>query len=242
MKLYLDLNEYQSKKLFADVYNRSSFCRVKLYVLEYLLTYWHYDKVKNRRPFLCVDVDDTKRVYIINESGDKIISFVFDYNVRVKQEVEQNGNIISFLSIQAKNYNCEITPKLVADAQSIIQTHSDREDNLMTYTMLDFEEEAYDDRTLRFVENLLYCEPGYIRYDNSTQGYKPYYHPQYHFDINYSNDATFKFGLPNIIDVNKFIDLVNSQEKRPTLICEWQREQPPLKSKEVMKKIRNKRK
>ena len=238
MKIYLNLNEYQSKKLFADVVNRSTFCHVKLHVLEYLLTYWQNNK-DIRRPFICVDSEETKRAYIINENGDKIISFAFDYNVKVKQMVE-NGEESQALLIRMKNFNCEITPKLIADAQSLIQTHQAREDNLMIYTMLDFEEETYDDKTLRFIENLLYCEPGYIRYDNSTLGLKQYYHPQYHFDINYSN-GTYKFGLPGIIDVNKFIELINPNEKRPTLVCEWLCEMPPLKKRDIKKKFRQKR-
>ena len=66
-------------------------------------------------------------------------------------------------------------------------------------------------------KHLLTYEIGYVRYDNDIEGYKnalqrgkPKSHPHYHLDINMSNQATYKVGLPNSYSLDDFIYILDN--------------------------------
>ena len=67
-----------------------------------------------------------------------------------------------------------------------------------------------------FLRELLLMEDGYIRYDFDSEHFSEYKkrgedhkHPENHYDLFYSTQATFKLGLENKIKDTELIDLLN---------------------------------
>lgn len=67
------------------------------------------------------------------------------------------------------------------------------------------------------LKHLLTFELGYIRYDDDIEGYKnalrkgkPRSHPQFHIDVNSSNQATYKMGLSNPFSIEDFIYILDN--------------------------------
>jgi len=74
------------------------------------------------------------------------------------------------------------------------------------------------------IRHLLTYEIGYIRYDDDIRGFniaKAHQtldqHPRYHFDINYTNEATYKIGLTKSMTFNDFVYILNNQNDRKYL-------------------------
>jgi hypothetical protein len=57
--------------------------------------------------------------------------------------------------------------------------------------------------------SLLSEEFGYLRYDFDEKNENGKLHPLNHLDINYSNSATYKLGLENMLCEEDFIDVLN---------------------------------
>ena len=67
-----------------------------------------------------------------------------------------------------------------------------------------------------FLREILLSEDGYIRYDYDEKGYnlareegQEHRHPLHHYDIFYTNKATFKLGLHSSISESDFYHLLN---------------------------------
>lgn len=84
------------------------------------------------------------------------------------------------------------------------------------YTIFIEELEAFE---IDFSENNSYWtvikylwtfEPGYLRYDIDQEHENGHIHPVNHLDIFYSNANTFKLGLQTEIDIDYFIDILNT--------------------------------
>lgn len=56
---------------------------------------------------------------------------------------------------------------------------------------------------------LLSFEPGYLRFDHDVIRKEVGIHPEYHLDINYTNGASFKFGLTTFLRDVDFIDILD---------------------------------
>lgn len=66
-----------------------------------------------------------------------------------------------------------------------------------------------DNKIWKLLKKLLFLECGYLRFDYDEEYQNGDYHPINHYDIYYSNSNTFKLGLNETIDVEKFIDLLD---------------------------------
>ncbi len=62
---------------------------------------------------------------------------------------------------------------------------------------------------MRLYLELLILEDGYIRFEEDETREHPKIHPRFHFDIFYTNGATFKLGASNKTTLSSFIDLLN---------------------------------
>lgn len=57
-------------------------------------------------------------------------------------------------------------------------------------------------------------EAGYLRFDYDLKNAKGNIHPVNHLDINYSKDATYKIGLHERIEPEKFLQLLDNSKER----------------------------
>ena len=198
MELYLNLEKYQRAALFKTVKTPLDMVEVYLSVLEYI-QHWTGNK-QSKRPYLHVDLDKTKRVYLVDV--DKIISFGFDLNIKVKNvNTDTGGNYIN--GVYLSHYN--ITPKEVSEAKQLLYACK-----VLNYGLyLD----AFDDTIVisdaaqLLFEHLISFEWGYVRYDHDSANVKVGIHPEYHLDVNFSKISTYKFELNNKMKHEHMIDI-----------------------------------
>ncbi len=79
-----------------------------------------------------------------------------------------------------------------------------------------FSEDLYNDFQIRYIFKLINLlntfEIGYLRFDNDTDLVRidPVYHPQFHLDVNYTSNATYKIGLNNNLEAKLFEQLIDN--------------------------------
>lgn len=195
--------------------------KTKAHIIEILMEITRFILLQNDPEFI-VDNNDSKGkvvLYIDNMSrlfffsSDKYYSIVFPFYFLKESDKYK----IVFQS------NIEVTSQLISKVISIIKC-----DNFKAQCSLDFVEPICDlendcdENFWEFLRELLLMEDGYIRYDIDKENYdkavqngEEHKHPLNHYDIFYSNNATFKVGLLNRVDNYSFIDLldVNSECK-----------------------------
>lgn len=76
-------------------------------------------------------------------------------------------------------------------------------------SVFEFEDHQYIYEIWGLTKFLMLHEDGYIRYDYDTDNEDGKLHPLNHYDIFYTNNATFKLGLHHITNIDNFIDLLN---------------------------------
>ena len=62
--------------------------------------------------------------------------------------------------------------------------------------------------------NICMLEAGYLRFDYDSKNANGKVHPLNHLDINYSRDATYKIGLHERMEPEKFLQLLNNSQNR----------------------------
>lgn len=228
MKLFLKIEQYQARILFQEINNIQSFLAVKFKLLEYFKTCWH-GNISRQRPYACIDTD-LDRIYLVNSNEQKIISFIFGFNLKLKEEELKNEHN-AIIRIGYKTNASEITEKMISECQSILSDFTQREGNV--YWNLDMSsnlaEELPDEESIRLFEYVMMQEAGYIRYDDAVQDEKLPHHPRYHFDINYSRNAHYKIGLGEKITIEEMQFMFDPNTKCPFLqIKHNQFDKPPL--------------
>lgn len=219
LRLYLHIEPYQVNYIFRDISDRLSYLSVKLKVMEYIKAYWR-GNTNMSKPFICVDTD-LDRVFLVNQDAKKIVSFTFGYNVNTADlDLTKDTNAIS--RIGYKNQVTEITEKMVSECQSILSELAQRDDNIywgQDMSIGDTDDEI-DTNSIRLFEHLLLQEAGYLRYDDDpTREILPY-HPKYHIDVNYSNNAHYKIGLGKQTTIEDLWYMLNKRTKCPYLQIE----------------------
>lgn len=153
-------------------------------------------------------VDKMSRLFFTSDK--KSYSIVFPFNL-----YENNDEIhLSYKS------NIKVNSYLIAQAKSVISCNSFDDNCILGFadSLDDIRNQDDDDDLWFFLRELMLYEDGYIRYDNDPKGYQeakergtPHKHPLNHYDLFYTNGATFKIGLQKGINTKQFIDLLNRE-------------------------------
>lgn len=156
---------------------------------------------------------DMKRLfYKIGET--KIVSFVFPFSIEkvgngyhiydLKTGVDINSMVTSVLKnvinnddFKANNYSIIATEEVFHEAVSVLDWLSESE-KLDIWSIL---------------QDLFLFEPGYIRYDYDKSHENGKLHPLQHFDVNYTNDASFKLGLSKENGIEQMIKFINKKSE-----------------------------
>lgn len=185
--------------------------RSKVHVIEILMEALKYmiinpsingDEIKGK---MILKIDKMSRIFFFTQ--DKYFSLVFPFFVTFE------SNEYTFYS----NLVNRIDNKLISQIIEIIKC-----DEFKTNCSLDFVtpicefEENCNEFFWAFLRELLLMEDGYIRYDFDPEHFSEYKkrgeehkHPENHYDLFYSAQATFKLGLENKIKETELIDLLN---------------------------------
>ena len=129
---------------------------------------------------------------VIYQTKNKIFSINFPFSIKENGKLKYE-NLDTTLKIQFDNKIISSLIELLNEIDQIEQTLNYNDDN----------------KIWKLLKKLLFLECGYLRFDYDEEYQNGDYHPINHYDIYYSNSNTFKLGLNETIDVEKFIDLLD---------------------------------
>lgn len=149
-------------------------------------------------------IDKMSRLFFNSEN--KYYSIVFPFNL-----YQEDKDIkLSYL------HNISVDSYLISKTISAINCDEFNDNCILGFADSIFEYENESEEVWLFLKELMLLEDGYIRYDNDPIGFKeavdkgsPHKHPLYHYDLNYTNRASFKIGLQKAYSIDEFIDLLN---------------------------------
>jgi hypothetical protein len=172
-----------------------------------ILTYGEISARPNNN-YIVLRIDKMKRLFFIIEN--KIFSFNFPFNVEVKEG--ENNPIIydSITDLEISGKNLAVLKSafeelfLEKENQGILDLDSE-----LFQIMENFEMKPNKDEIWEILKRLLVFEAGYLRFDYDDERQNGMLHPLNHLDINYSSDSTFKIGLNDTINCDRFIDILD---------------------------------
>lgn len=200
--------------VFKDTFFPKERIKTKIQVINILLEASRYillnQKIRKRDSSgeIKLVIDKMSRLFFTSDSKSYSIAFpfsIYEFEGNIKLSFKNNINVNAYLISQTKsaincnsfNDNCVLG---FADSLDDLQNQDEEEDLWF------------------FLRELMIYEDGYVRYDNDPIGFKeasekgvPHKHPLDHYDLFYSNSATFKIGLNQGITTNQFIDLLNRE-------------------------------
>lgn len=150
-------------------------------------------------PHIKLEIIPTPRLYIY-VGPNKYISIVFPFHIKI-----ENDKIALW-------YNAiRIDEKIISEILTLInlrgKANSSIGASMNSLIELYLSNDEYDpisDEAFYVTENLLLSETGYIRHDHDPVHSNGKIHPEYHFDINYSKQATFKYGSDKMMSNVEF--------------------------------------
>ena len=193
------LDEFQVGVFFSSIRSKKEVIALLMRSLKLIAAYEQPDReiVKGK---MTLSVEKMSRLFFFSETKYFSINFPFF--------VDDSSDKLIFYS----NHIDDIDSAITSDVLSVISNEA----SLMSDSLYDFLEPistitTYKDEFWSFFRELILFEDGYIRFDhdNNEKRVHKTKHPINHYDICYSSNATFKVGLKNKINHDKFMDLVN---------------------------------
>ncbi len=219
---YFDLNDqellfHKYKQEIEDMIIRNKNHVAKFLIKIVKLILFYPNKIKggvcNEEGILQIFIKDRiKRVFYVSSS--KITSVYFPFYIAT----DRKKYIIKYLDILIDEQKLICIEKLINDENLFdkmringeildlqIEIESALEDIVGEFHLQD----RVVKEVMRLYLELLILEDGYIRFEEDETREHPKIHPRFHFDIFYTNGATFKLGASNKTTLSSFIDLLN---------------------------------
>lgn len=154
----------------------------------------------DRAGSLTIAVSAMSRLFFESTSGEKLYSVSFPF--KLKEEDEQRVFRTRGNHLLNSKTTSEILA-IVADRSTLEQTDF--------YGFIETIEEFSADEvsTWGLLRELMLAEDGYIRYDWDVTRKDGAKHPEFHFDVSYSSEATYKIGVSSPINQSTFIDMLD---------------------------------
>lgn len=199
----IPINEYDQSIYFSPIRSKTDYIKVLLSAIKDALLFQDFPEIFDNQKdyYFSITVDKMKRIIFVSPS--KIYSLSFPFNVFIEHEEKyhiytMNNN--EFNSSSISNLNTVINDEVFTLNNSLIDYYS------INYM---------DCKVIEMFEELLFTEPGYIRYDfDDSERQDPDFHPLNHFDFNYSNYCSLKVGLSNKIDHDLMKNFLDNNQKR----------------------------
>lgn len=102
------------------------------------------------------------------------------------------------------NSGIEINFQILSELFTILNSKKSISNSIDLYELV--LDDEISNNAFNVFDELIYCEPGYVRYDFDKKNFNEHKHPLYHFDINFSTSSTFKIGIYGNINNKKFMD------------------------------------
>lgn len=158
---------------------------------------------------IIIKIEKMSRIFF--EIENKYFSFNFPFLIEEFEDEEKKYKIYD------SNLGIDLNNKIISKILTIFSR-----DILNTEHLEDFYEELeqieddYDrsqptTNTWSILKKLFSFESGYLRYDYDPKNENGKLHPIHHYDFCFSTGNTFKLGLDNKINIQEFIDMVDTR-------------------------------
>lgn len=197
---------YFNNKLNKEpIRNKSSIIKMIIRACEMIISkQYTKSETYKRNTKLPVYLHQLNRIFIDEENQLFSISFPF--------KIDLENSKVFFFENQINSKYFAIIRSVIDDFDERCFSISDFKDKLddnEAYVNLKDEQDIID----KLITFLLCYETGYIRYDDDPETFKKYQnedrpsvHPQYHFDVNYTDKFSYKIGLYKSLKLSEFID------------------------------------
>lgn len=194
------LDRFQVEPFKRAVRTKRDVIAIWMYAVKAFLIGGDFVAPEDRAGSLTIATSAMSRLFCESELGKKSFSIGFPF-----KQKEENGELV-FRS----RGNYILNSKTTSDILALLGDNSalDRPD---FYTFVDaIEEITTDEENIwGLLRDLMLAEDGYIRYDWDTVRVDGSKHPEHHFDVCYSSEATYKVGLKAALTQEVFIDLLD---------------------------------
>lgn len=183
--------------------------KTKLEILNILLEAVRYslsydpNEIKSSKGKMILIIDKMSRIFFYTDNKAYSIAFPF-FTIDNNEEIR-----FSFENIEVDAYLISNLISVIMDGSFMDGCSID-----LSESLIDFEIE--NENFWLILRELLLYEEGYIRYDHDIVGFNEarekgyeHRHPLNHFDLFYTNKATFKVGIENKINTDEFIEILN---------------------------------
>lgn len=181
-----------------------SFAQNMLKILE-LINTWGVseDPSSVNMPYLYVDTDNLKRVFIVK--NNQIVSFAFPFSMHIKPDT--TGTPVLSIHYRDMVLDDIIISKATSIASSLDKKKPSFASQIQSIDFTDSTQKV----AVMITEVILSMEPSYLRYDYDKRGCKGVIHPLCHLDVNFNKAQTYKIGLYGEMSLDSFKNLLNQK-------------------------------
>ncbi len=199
------LEKFEIKQFTETVKSMWDYAKLAMVSLRFMQFNYHRnikvsntEKVNANAAYIKLDLN-ASRLYIYI-SIDKYISFVFPFNVKEEEQ-----------SIRFFYLGVRLNEKLISEISTVIESQKTASsfigkasNSIIDLYLSNDDLDPVSDEAYFVVERLISTEPGYLRHDHDPQSANGKIHPEFHFDVNFSQNATFKYGLLGMLPSLEF--------------------------------------
>lgn len=194
------LDRFQLEAFRRPVRTKRDVISIWMYALKAFLIGDEFSVEKDRVGSLTIAVSAMSRLFCETEPGKRAFSVSFPFKLKLEEGervFRSRGNYL-------------LNSKTTSDILALV-ANSNALDRPDFYSFVEAVEEiTIDDGYIwGLLRDVMLAEDGYIRYDWDVDGKDGNVHPEHHFDVCYSSEATYKVGLSAAVDQHMFIDLLD---------------------------------
>lgn len=196
----IGLDRFQIQPFKRAVRTKRDVIAIWMHALKAFLIGDEFVAAADRAGSLTIAISAMSRLFCETEPGKKAFSVGFPFKIK-----EEDGE-----RVFRSRGNYLLNSKTTSDILALVADDSalDRPD---FYTFVEAVEEitADDEYIWGLLRDLMLAEDGYIRYDWDIDREDGEMHPEHHFDVCYSSEATYKVGLSGAVSQKVFIDVLD---------------------------------
>ena len=155
-------------------------------------------------------IDKMKRLFICSPKKCYSVSFPFNPTINTDGHLKFDYDGI------------DINSMIISQVCQVLQSEEFKGNDAID--LVDYIDRVSSQNSMNIwilIKRLLTYEIGYIRYDDDIKGFNAAKanhtqnkHPRHHFDINYTNEATYKIGLTKSMTLDEFVQIIDNHSDR----------------------------